>query len=175
MSKLFLIICLSFWGIQDDANKQIYSAVLNQYTGSQLIVLKGSTSAWSINDYNFDYLKTQLVELERETFDAFITANKNSVSINRWITFDERVASIDSVAVSKMFSEGGGWGQFYEEYKGANGMLTFSKIGFNKDETQALIYFEKVSDYKAGVGKVMLFRKSKNSWKSVKSTEVWIS
>lgn len=69
----------------------------------------------------------------------------------------------------------GGWDEFYRRFPGSRGMIWFSRVGFNKDRTQALFYFgNQYTDY-AGEGYLILMAKADGTWREVTRVTVWIS
>jgi hypothetical protein len=57
------------------------------------------------------------------------------------------------------------WSLFYEMYPAAAGFISLSKVGFNKDRTQAIVYMQTSCGFLCGAGEYILLTKSENKWK----------
>lgn len=68
-----------------------------------------------------------------------------------------------------------GWDEFYKKYPNSPGIISVSRVGFNKEKNQAVVYVGLQSDYLAGRGVIFLLEKKDNSWQIKKQTLLWIS
>jgi hypothetical protein len=67
------------------------------------------------------------------------------------------------------------WGdKLYEKYNSKR-ILTLSKVGFNPDMNQALVYMGIYSIYDVGMGYYVLLVKENGNWKIQDIIEAWIS
>ncbi len=70
---------------------------------------------------------------------------------------------------------GGGWDEFYRRFPGAQGTMELSRVGFNTDMTQALVYVGNQSHYLAGAGFYVLLARENGVWTIQESVMAWIS
>jgi hypothetical protein len=68
-----------------------------------------------------------------------------------------------------IFAEGAdarrnGWKRFYERFPGSPGIITVSRVGFNRDRTMAMVYVGWQSDYLAGHGQLYVLKKQDGKW-----------
>ena len=68
----------------------------------------------------------------------------------------------DEAWVAKVRSS---WKQFYEEYPGAQGILTISRVGFNSDKSEAVVYIHNVASLMNASGKLFFLTKKNGSGK----------
>lgn len=57
-----------------------------------------------------------------------------------------------------------GWRQFYREYPGAQGILTVSRVGFNSDKSQAVVYVTNHVSIAVFADRYFLLVKKNGSW-----------
>jgi hypothetical protein len=72
-------------------------------------------------------------------------------------------------------ARGEGWNNFYNKYPRAQGLLCFSRVGFDRHRSQALVYFANQSNYLGGAGYLVLLAKKNGAWLIVKQNMLWIS
>ncbi len=67
------------------------------------------------------------------------------------------------------------WVKFHKRFPGSHGILQFSRVGFNRDRTQALFYLGNQWDSLAGNGCFVLMGKSEGNWKLIAQVGLWAS
>ncbi len=67
------------------------------------------------------------------------------------------------------------WKQFYEEYPGAQGILTISRVGFNPDKNEAVVYIQNVASLIVASGKLFFLTKKNGSWEVQTEKMIWFS
>ena len=67
------------------------------------------------------------------------------------------------------------WKQFYEEYPGAQGILTISRVGFNPDKNEAVVYIQNVASLIVASGKLFFLTKKNGSWEFQTEKMIWFS
>jgi len=79
--------------------------------------------------------------LRRTTIDAFREVNRQQLSLRRSFHPGIDYELADSAQLEPIFKRGGGdWLAFYKRFPGSPGIMTFSRVGFSEDGTQALFY-----------------------------------
>ena len=94
--------------------------------------------------------------------------------INPYIKFKLPHTLITDTEIDQIFSNGG-WREFYRRYPNSRGIVYLSRVGFNSNETQALLYFAHQYTEAAGEGFLVLLKKTQGEWKQIAQTDVWIS
>ena len=75
-----------------------------------------------------------------------------------------------------MFKGGvNGWEKFYKRFPDSGGIVGVSRVGFNLETNQALVYVEHGCGDLCGTGHYMLLDKGESGWKVAKRYMSWIS
>lgn len=81
---------------------------------------------------------------------------------------------LDQAELQLIFRDGNGWDDFFKIYPDRN-LVTFSRIGFNKERNRALVYMGTEAGPKGGNGQYILFYKAANNWVIEQKLETWTS
>jgi len=161
----------------------VYDTVLENLfeTGElQCIVLKDFTTARNFieeEEQTLEYVRENLPEMPQAVWDNFISRNQTPVALEPVFHFPLPIILISQKEISGIFfeQEGDGWDRFYDNYRGAQGIMDISQAGFNPGFTRALVYAGDQSNYLAGVGFLYYLEKVGGSWNIRNSVMVWIS
>jgi len=186
MKKIFLLFLFLF-SLSSNAQKseslEIYSNLINEFKQAKRIVITDYTSIGftDLDRLNFEQLRKEFSEfknqdLQEETFKDFKNQNINSEKILKSEIPNDKIVLISREEVDKIFKNNRkGWDNFYRKFPKSQGILTLSKIGFNENKTQAIVYYGNQSHYLAGIGYLAYYIKINDSWKLVGLSELWIS
>jgi hypothetical protein len=144
----------------------IYSTVLNSLnsdTNSEF-VLYDSTVFYDLSNCK-DFIKSHLPDL----FDATIN-NYQSISRHK-----VKILSIPDLELTCHLMNHDNISQWRAMYPNASALLQVSRVGFNSDKSQALVYFSEYSAPLDASGGLIFLQKEKNGWFIVKSLMIWIS
>ena len=190
MKKIFLLFLFLFSfssNAQKSESVEIYSNLINEFNHAKRIVISDSTSIdfTDLDRLNFEKLRKEFSEfenelknqeLQEETFKDFKNQNINSEKILKSEIPNDKIVLISSEEVDKIFKNNRkGWDHFYRKFPKSQGILTLSKIGFNENKTQAIVYYGNQSHYLAGIGYLAYYIKINDSWKLAGLSELWIS
>jgi len=123
----------------------IYSTIIDElYNGSnvELVIIRDctglDTSLDSLED-DLTYLHESIMRLHHDTTSDFKAKNIHSYTLSNFFNqrLDNKLISEDEL--SEIF-DNGGWKDYYSKYPRSNGILTLSRVGFNSDKTQCLVY-----------------------------------
>jgi hypothetical protein len=173
--------------VQDPDEYAVWSAVLSKeygYRNLQRLVIKDRT-ALEVKPERLDKLEKGLAEmvpdLEGKNETKYALENKFGVRLpcvlisaeteNRLFPFAS-ITVLDREAVDKVQKS---WHEFYQEYPGAQGVLTLSRVGFNSDKSQAVVYVTNHASPLIGAGELFLLAKKNGAWKILKVHPVWFS
>ncbi len=108
--------------------------------------------------------------------DAFLHPQAEGSGGKKIVHLGPDFALISQAEVEKIFSGEDGWHDFYEIFPASQGILTFSRVGFNGKKTQALVYAGNQADWLAGAGFYLLLEKKNDfRWRVVAEVTAWIS
>jgi hypothetical protein len=160
-----------------------YSAVIEQaYPESRgkLVVIADRTNDcppyekepnWEQNTLN------RMPEVSVATFGDYLVKNRQCSSLLEGTELKSRYTVIPDEEVMAVIrsEEAGGWDAFYRKYPNSIGFLTFSRIGFNPELNQALVYTGRYHGVRRGSGMDVLLSKKTGSWVVVKRYKSWSS
>jgi len=161
----------------------VYATLINQmYVKDQVeqIVIKNQTSLDSFNDDElekiFQYVARKLPTLQPATLSDFQAKNKQPHSLNESFNLRTKTVLIDKEEENQLLYEGNGsWLVFYERYPKSQGLLTLSRVGFNPEMNQALVYAGNQSGPKTGAGYYVLLTKEGDTWIVKGKYGAWVS
>jgi hypothetical protein len=67
------------------------------------------------------------------------------------------------------------WETFYKKYPNSNGMIDFTRVGFNADKSQAIVEFGHYYASLGANGSLVYLVKEDNKWVIIKLLYTWIS
>ncbi len=176
---LFLILIPHKIFPQSEDIRSIYSLIIESYCSDRndKILINALTSTYDdVKNLDTKYFRRLFKEIKDETCKSFIENNQISDTLVNDFLVSKEVILKTTIEVMNFFKEdGGGWTKFYEKYGTTQGILTMSKIGFNEEHTEALIYFGNQSDWLAGAGYYGLLVKKQGEWILVEKIMKWIS
>lgn len=121
-------------------------------------------------------LQSKAPTLKRSTMDAFREKNKKQASWGTSFHPATDYQLVDSTELQSVFKKGGDyWLALYKRFPGTPGILTFSRVGFDEDGTQALFYVSDHCGGMCGTGIYVVMQKHNGSWAIEKEIEMWIS
>ncbi|HET6975131.1 MAG TPA: hypothetical protein VFI24_02325 [Pyrinomonadaceae bacterium] len=82
---------------------------------------------------------------------------------------------VDDKEIKKIFDVGRNWEEFYKRYPGSRGFILLSRVGFNAEMNQALVYIQHSCGGLCGTGNYMLLEKKDDRWQVVKRSMAWIA
>ena len=195
---LFLIVCLILVSCSDgnnnlepfvitsEAEYAVYRAVIEEiyiHDERKLIVIKNQTS------FNPNYIigafeSPDILSVSAETLDSFQKRNQQPQAIDcKQLALSVPCKVLDKKALDEIFTDedeqstaiSDNWDRFYEEYSGAGGIAEVSKVGFNTEGNEALIYVGRQVYDLAGAGFHVLLVRKDGTWIIHSKEMTWIS
>jgi hypothetical protein len=116
-------------------------------------------------------------QLARETALDFFTKNQTSWTLRNEFNLKAEIVLITTYETKKFFKGDieEGWKLFHTTYPRAGSIDTLSRVGFNKEKTQALIYYTYVCGGLCGQGQYILLTRKDDKWTIEKESGTWIS
>ncbi len=108
-------------------------------------------------------LPFSMPDLLPETLDDFLTKNQRPRSIGKLIGLRLNYVLISTQEIKEIFRDQEGWDRFYQKYK-SPGLLHFSRVGFDREKSQALLYVGHQQHWLAGSACYELLKKKNEVW-----------
>lgn len=160
--------------------EKIYDALIKAfYSSSSLLVIMDQTQTSVLglaDEITYQHVETSLKHLSAETMQDFRTNNAASQPLQASMVISIKYILFSQADRQELFQiNQSGWDVFYNRYPDAPGIMTFSKVGFNKSMDQALVYLGIQSNWLAGSGNFYLLQKVNGEWVIDEQVMSWIS
>ena len=124
----------------------VYAALIkNEFSGDYIeqVLIMDHTAGVSQELLELN-LKEWGITPDEVVVESFLVRNQksNQLEPNLDMELDYQLLTQEEVDEFRPQYESGGWEAFNEKYPNASGFLTFSRVGFNADVSQALVFFE---------------------------------
>jgi hypothetical protein len=160
----------------------VYNALLKEmFIGKetkQLVVEKYT----AVSDYsNGDpgQMLEMLSPLSKETTEDFKTKNEQPYELSDRFNLKVKINFLGKNELEQLFrrrdEKYDGWKIFRQKYRTAGAIVTLSRVGFNADKSQALIFVGYQCDWLCGEGNYILLIKKEGEWKIEKKSMTWVS
>jgi hypothetical protein len=179
--------CFAIQGRQSEvssAEYAVYSAVLAQsYARARitLFVIEDHTENTSVHYEDdmagyFRYVKKHIPSLSQAAINNYRKKDRESQPLTRLFKFKIKYALISRTKFEGFAGPGGmmeiskdGWEKFYQEYPGALGLLSLSRVGFDPKKKQALVYVSDMRGHPSGrswgAGSYVLLIEKNGAWR----------
>src|SRR5205085_11380065 len=172
----------------------VYDALLNDtYAAAKghLLVIKAETDGYDWEEdaasrphdgegsASFaEFVRTGLPATEADTLDNYLNANRQShllIDLFRLRTEHTLITEAEMKALAGQRESWWMWTGFDDKYPHAAGLYGLSAVGFNRERTQALVYFWNACGGTCGDGSYVLLEKCDGTWRIVKRMGLWVS
>jgi hypothetical protein len=129
-------------------------------------------------DGMFETLKMEFPLADRATLDSFRAMNDQphpTLEHPFLVRTRSKLISHEEVERFSKLSPGLWWDAFYRAYPNSAGFFTLSKVGFNPELTQALVYRAFSCGDTCGYGSYVLLVKEDGEWRIVGQAWQWVS
>jgi hypothetical protein len=114
--------------------------------------------------------------LQQSALDAFRKVNSRQASLRHSLRPSINYELVTSARLELIFCKHCGlWPEYYKQFPGSQGLLTFSGIGFSADGTQAFFYFSNVCEGLCGAGDYVIMEQHDGRWVVKKEIGMWVS
>lgn len=121
------------------------------------------------------YIRENFEGLGAETLGDFLAKNREQHPVEPDLNPEGRLICLSDEEFRHVFRDREGWERFRQTFPESDGTLRFSRVGLNRDVTQAMLYAGQQFDWHIGSGGYWLFSKSDGVWTEVGRLGTWIS
>jgi hypothetical protein len=164
----------------DQEEQAVYTfllAKMYQHTG-YVIMANTATSATGVDNtvQTLDYVLQNMHNVAPATLESFRARNATAQILRADMQVGGAYTLLSQTARNQIFSQNqSGWDIFYYRYPQAPGLTTFSKVGFNANLDQALVYMGTQSNWTVGTGYYLLLNKTNGTWSIDQQVMIWVS
>ena len=160
--------------------ERVYTALVDTlYPTSALLVIMEQTQTSVIGlaeVATYQRVQESLKEMSAETLQNFRLENNELHTLRTSMVLGRKYILFSLKDRQELFRiNQSGWDVFYNRYPDAPGIITFSKVGFNKTMDLALVYVGMQSNWLAGVGNFYLLQQVNGKWVIEAQVNSWIS
>jgi len=121
-------------------------------------------------------LRKKAPTLNQATIESFRKANYQQASVHRSFRSPIDYELVTLAQLEPIFCKNCGfWPEYYKRFPGASGIVTWSRVGFNSDGSQALFYESYRCGGLCGAGRYMVMEKKNGNWMIGADIVVWVS
>jgi hypothetical protein len=144
----------------------VYQTVIrSNWSGQAQIVISATTDIHNLQNLQRQ-VDDNLPGLAKDTLNSFMEANQFEYPLENRFQLINHVVLFSQSDRNAIFGQNleNGWQAFYQKYPDAQGLLSFSRVGFNRARTQALVYYGNGKGPVDGAGYFVLLAYEGNSW-----------
>jgi hypothetical protein len=176
---------------QEAEEAAVYSALVEQLSitdrGSLIVIQDQTVNAHGFPmaaleddplDRLFEALRLDFPFAEPTTLASFRANNEKSWPMTSPFLLRTPIRLISRQEIERFSTQESGirWEAFYRDYRGAAGFLMLSKVGFNREMSQALVYRAFACGDTCGFGSfVFLVKECGGRWRIRSVSEQWVS
>jgi hypothetical protein len=169
----------------------VYNAVLKEFIGTRtkMLVLDNSNPSCEGNDLDMEKglsmdvdsrpgpMREMMPGISEETINDF--HHKPSVCLKQSFNLGVKIILLNKQEYNEVFApkvkNTNVWNVFRNKYPNADGIISLSNVGFNREMNQALVYVSQARDYTDGVGRYYFLSNENGVWRIKKYANVWVS
>jgi hypothetical protein len=160
--------------------ERVFAALVKAlYSSSSILVIMDQTQTSVLglaDETTYQHVEGSLKHLSADTMQNFRSNNAASQTLRASMVLSVQYILFSQKDRQDLFQiNQSGWDIFYNRYPDAPGIITFSKVGFNKTLDQALVYLGIQSNWLAGAGNFYLLKKVEGIWVIDEQVMSWIS
>ncbi len=160
----------------------IYSTVIESWYrkdhGKKLLIrdYTGLYRGRETMETELKYVQQMMPALNDEAINDFKTKNLNAYSLKSFINPRVEYKLITQKEIDYIFDHNPNWETYYNQHPDSGGILTLSRVGFNRRKNQALLHVANQWNLATGAGVyILLNRQRDGSWQIVDQERLWRS
>jgi hypothetical protein len=155
----------------------VYSTLIEEMAGdAELIVIRDSTRLDFADDISqtVEQIRKSTLGAGEDVLGDFRVKAAHPLQLENRFSFTGTIVLMSQEEFDSIFVDGGVWDEFYERYPKSNGIMTFSRVGFNSQLDEALAYIGIQSNFKDGAGYYVFLEKLRDGWTVGETTLAWV-
>jgi hypothetical protein len=166
-----------FNGTIADEQEVLAACLAQLHLGERQVVRSLTRSGLQVpaDERMLSYLREHLGGLEEETLADFLTKNREQHPVEPDLNPGGRLICVGEEEFEQIFGDAEGWDRFRLQFPASDGTLRFSRVGFDRYVTQAILYAGQQFDWNVGSGGFWLFSKPDGEWTEAGRVGNWLS
>src|SRR5262245_9928607 len=167
--------------VLDEEDYSVYAALLKEKfinRDTRRLVIESYTSVDAQTYADLEETIKRAAPLTKETTDNF-RAKRRPKKLRDRFNLPLQIDLLSKSEIARVFKrtskKSDGWEKFYHLYPSSPGILRLSRIGFNSDKSQALIFVAHSCGLLCGEGNYFVMAKKDGEWTIVKELTTWVS
>ena len=164
-------------GTLADEQEVLRACLAQLHLGERQVVRSVTRSGLQVpgDERMLSYLCENLEGLDEETLNDFLAKNREQHPSEPDLNLGGRLVCVDDEEFEHIFRDGEGWARFRREFPESDGTLRFSRVGLDRDVSQAVLYAGQQFDWNIGSGGFWLFSKLDGEWTEAGRVGSWLS
>lgn len=174
-------ISLEDYAVLSRTIKTLYLDRVIESERIDLLVLEERTSLQEKVGIDLDkvFLRFQkeIPNVEKEVFDDLKTKNKQAEQLGAALDIPIKYTIVSKEDLKKSIGEGDPasmWTRFYKAYPNSSGLVSVSRVGFNRNMSQSLVYLERSCGPHCADGRIVFLTKEPVGWVVQKIHILWM-
>lgn len=162
-----------------DSEYEVYSSViLNKYPhpANKIVIYQLTSNQTICYIYDcFQIFKNYSLKNYSMLVDDYKNKNAKVYKLENKFSIPHTVILISRKELNEIFQNEKGWDAFYEKYPDSPGTIQISRVGFNSNQTQAILYFGYQRGPLWGEGYRIFLTKDEGEWVVKEEVLMWVS
>ena len=183
---LFFIASETVWGINEYIFEPdeylIYSTVIDSWCGqdkTREIFIRDHTAIYQSGrpiETELEYVRKNIPLLDEVIINDFKAKNIKAYALGHFLNQRANYTIISQKEINAIFDHNPYWNKYYRYNPGSEGIITFSRVGFNQARDRALLHVASQWDRATGSGVyLLLYRQKDSSWEIESELLAWNS
>lgn len=156
---------------------EVYSSVIlhRHYPPSvnKIVIHQLTYNQSGCDNYDcFQNFKNYPLKNDSTLFDDFKNKNAKAYKLETKFSIPQTVILISKEELNENST---GWDAFHEKYPNSSGVIQISRVGFNSNQTQAILYFDYQYAMLWGEGYLIFLTKDEGKWIVKEQISLWVS
>ena len=165
-----------------DDERNVLATILGGHSSQQFQLVRSKTTighrfanTCDERQQTLGYIEQRIPELAAATLSDFATKNARQHNVDTVFALGPRFVAVTDEELRRLLASGG-WPGLAKKHPGTKGIIHWSRVGFDRNANEALIYFGHRRAARSGSGWFRLFRrKPDGSWSQEHVVRAWIS
>lgn len=160
--------------------RRVLGTILHRHLSQQSQIIRSQTTVTHCTtreerERTIQYIRECIPELSTSTLRDFAAKNQEQHDVRSVFELGSQFVAVTNEEFRQLLKDRG-WQGLVSHHGGTKGVIECSRVGFNDDVTEALVYFGHQWATRRGVGSFRLFeRNEEQQWVQIRIVRSWTS